>query len=28
LKVCTDFLTNHLPKAETIKWFLHGAIVT
>ncbi len=28
LKICTDFLTNHLPKVETIKWFLHGAIVT
>ncbi|MBC8514871.1 hypothetical protein H8D30_03310 [bacterium] len=26
VRVCTEFLTNHLPKTETIKWYLHGAM--
>lgn len=27
LRVCTEFLNNHLPKVQTLKHFLHGAIV-
>ncbi|MCH7493701.1 hypothetical protein IIA16_03190 [bacterium] len=27
LRVCTEFLNNHLPKVDTLKHFLHGAIV-